>query len=298
MIRMPRRARSAAQNEPVLQICSQCGAVNNDGAEVCPFCETAFAPAELTDLAAPTTSEEPEWRREVARRLEIYRARRRRSHPDKSQTTLPFGQGETESCESRAAAAQPRTLARFHPTERLEIRVSQPELDFSAEQIYATPSLVSTLPVADLAVRRWAGLMDTGVLLGVYAGFLALFHSLGGQLGWARVDLVVYAVALFLLYLFYFSLFTLFIGITPGMQARGLAVVCLDGSAPETRQLLWRTFGYLLSGGTFLLGFLWALWDEDHLTWQDRISQTYLTSAPLEADSETVGKTHTEHSFS
>jgi hypothetical protein len=29
-----------------------------------------------------------------------------------------------------------------------------------------------------------------------------------------------------------------------------------------------------------MLGFLWALWDEDHLCWQDRISRTYLT--PLE----------------
>jgi hypothetical protein len=28
-----------------------------------------------------------------------------------------------------------------------------------------------------------------------------------------------------------------------------------------------------------MLGFLWSLWDEDHLTWQDRISQTYLTQA-------------------
>jgi hypothetical protein len=28
-----------------------------------------------------------------------------------------------------------------------------------------------------------------------------------------------------------------------------------------------------------MLGFLWALWDEDHFTWQDRISQTYITAA-------------------
>ena len=48
---------------------------------------------------------------------------------------------------------------------------------------------------------------------------------------------------------------------------------------PETRQLLWRSFGYVLSGATLTLGFLWALWDEDHFTWQDRISQTYITAA-------------------
>ena len=43
--------------------------------------------------------------------------------------------------------------------------------------------------------------------------------------------------------------------------------------------MLWRSFGYLVSAGTLLFGFLAALWDEDHLTWHDRISQTYLTSA-------------------
>jgi uncharacterized RDD family membrane protein YckC len=53
----------------------------------------------------------------------------------------------------------------------------------------------------------------------------------------------------------------------------------LDGTFPETRQLLWRSFGYLLSGATLLLGFLWALWDEDRMTWHDRISQTYIASA-------------------
>jgi hypothetical protein len=63
------------------------------------------------------------------------------------------------------------------------------------------------------------------------------------------------------------------------MQLRGLIAVRLDGSLPDTRQLLWRNFGYLLSGATLMMGFLWALWDEDHFTWQDRISQTYVTAA-------------------
>ena len=68
-------------------------------------------------------------------------------------------------------------------------------------------------------------------------------------------------------------------GATPGMQLRGLTVVRLDGSLPDTRQLLWRNFGYLLSGATLMLGFVWAIWDEDHFTWQDRMSQTYITAA-------------------
>ena len=61
------------------------------------------------------------------------------------------------------------------------------------------------------------------------------------------------------------------------MRICGLRVATFDGAPPRLGQLLWRSFGYLVSGGTLLLGFLWALWDEDHLTWHDRISQTYVT---------------------
>jgi uncharacterized RDD family membrane protein YckC len=61
------------------------------------------------------------------------------------------------------------------------------------------------------------------------------------------------------------------------MMLRGLRVVSFDGAEPSPQQLVWRSFGYLVSAGTLCLGFLWSLWDEDHLCWQDRISQTYLT---------------------
>ena len=68
------------------------------------------------------------------------------------------------------------------------------------------------------------------------------------------------------------------------MQLLGLTVVRLDGSLPDTRQLLWRNFGYLLSAATLMLGFLWAIWDEDRFTWHDRMSQSYITAAaPLTA---------------
>jgi len=113
-----------------------------------------------------------------------------------------------------------------------------------------------------------------------------LFHSLGGEITLAKVDAIVYVAVAYLFYAQYFFLFTTFAGATPGMQLSGLTIVRLDGSPPDTRQLLWRSFGYLLSGASVFLGFLWAVWDEDHFTWQDRISQTYITgAAPFGIDS-------------
>lgn len=236
---------------------------------------------------------EPEWRREVSRRLEAYRVRRGRYRPDDSQTGLPFspaphaqnyGSAKQElelSDRPRARVAQrlvQRPAQRKPQNDRVEINI-QPELDFSSSPDDRAHPQTALVPVADLAERRRAGALDALFLALTYAGFLALFRSLGGQVVMEKVDAIVYLAAFYLFYAQYFFLFTTFAGATPGMQLRGITIVRLDGSLPDTRQLLWRSFGYLLSGATMMLGFLWSLWDEDHFTWQDRISQTYITAA-------------------
>ncbi len=240
---------------------------------------------------------EPEWRVEVSRRLEAYRVRRGRYRPDDSQSGLPFSPALAAAEDGRATnelelagrprvrSAQrfvqrviPRAVQRKSPNERVEINI-QPELDFSSFPDDRAHPQTALVPVADLAERRRAGALDALFLALTYAGFLGLFRSLGGQVVMEKVDAIVYLAAFYLFYAQYFFLFTTFAGATPGMQLRGITIVRLDGSLPDTRQLLWRSFGYLLSGATMMLGFLWSLWDEDHFTWQDRISQTYITAA-------------------
>jgi uncharacterized RDD family membrane protein YckC len=226
---------------------------------------------------------EPEWRREVSQRLANYRARRRHLDPEDSQSGLPFCEIERleeielrERVRTRPVQRQ-RQVLRQGPAERMDIRI-QPELDFSAPDDRAHPQ-TALVPVATLDERRVAGMLDAIFLAVTGAGFLALFHSLGGEIGFEKIDAVVYVMVLYLFYAQYFFLFTTFAGATPGMQLRGLTIVRLDGSLPDTKQLLWRSFGYLLSGATLMLGFLWAFWDEDRFTWQDRISHTYITAA-------------------
>jgi uncharacterized RDD family membrane protein YckC len=271
-----RELRSAAQNERVIQVCSQCGAVSNQDVEVCPFCETPYGSAQPSPVSS-SSADEPEWRREVARRLEVYRSRRHEQLPAESQSILSFGAENAPSVITTAVA--PRTIARIRPTQHVEIHVSQPQLDFSIVETHRAHPAAPSLPVAHLPGRRLAGLLDAIAIFGVFAGFLAMFRSLGGQLEFLKINLAIYGAIFFLIYILYFALFTIFSGTTLGMQIRGLSVVGMDGAFPDTRQLLWRSFGYFLSGGTLLLGFLWALWDEDQLTWQDRISHTYITDA-------------------
>jgi uncharacterized RDD family membrane protein YckC len=302
---------TAAQNGPVIQICQHCGALLLEDVENCSFCDAPLAetgdgsepvgvsvPAHRNSDAASDThddpdtpdSAEPEWRREVSRRLEAYRVRRGRYRPDDSQSGLPFARAavavedeerEIEELEllerSRARMAQ-RPVQRKSQNERVEINI-QPELDFTSFPDDRAHPQTALVPVASLAERRHAAALDVLFLALTYAGFLGLFRSLGGQLVLEKVDAIVYVSTFYLFYAQYFFLFTTFAGATPGMQICGLTIVRLDGSLPDTRQLLWRSFGYLLSGATMLLGFLWSLWDEDRFTWQDRISQTYITAA-------------------
>ena len=276
----------------MIRICSKCGALLLDDAETCSFCNVPLAEnAEIPQPVAAVArvsgeSDEPEWRVEVSRRLEQYRARRGRLRPDDPQSGLPFREEHSTQAflddeEVRERPRQRFSLRQRH-TERVDICI-QPELDFSSASDDRARPQTALVPVATLAERRWAGLIDALCLGFTCAGFLGLFllasHSAGGELTFGKVDAIIYFAVAYLFYALYFVLFTTLSGATPGMQLRGLSVVRLDGSLPETRQLVWRSFGYLLSGATLMSGFLWAMWDEDRFTWQDRISQTYVTAA-------------------
>ena len=287
---------SAAQNGPVIRICSKCGALLLDDTESCSFCNPP--PEECAEVRAPAAArsnvddaDEPEWRLEVSRRLEQYRARRGHLLGDDSQAGLPFREPgaalDVDVDDEIPEHPRSRPASRQRHAERVEIRV-QSELDFSSAADDRARPQTALVPVASLGQRRWAAVIDLVFLGLTYAGFLGLFRSLGGQITLDRTTAVIYLLIGYLFYALYFSIFITFAGATPGMQVRGLSIVHLDGSLPETRQLLWRSFGYLLSGATLTLGFLWALWDEDRFTWQDRISQTYITAAAPLFDSDSL----------
>jgi uncharacterized RDD family membrane protein YckC len=138
-------------------------------------------------------------------------------------------------------------------------------------------------PVASMDDRRIAAVIDFACLLFAYGGFMALFSTLGGQFSATKLNAVVYAATFAVVYLQYFALFTIFGGTTPGMMFRGLQVASFSGAPPTPRQYLLRSIGYVASAAAVCAGCAWAWWDEDHLTWHDRISRTYLSSPTTRA---------------
>jgi uncharacterized RDD family membrane protein YckC len=72
---------------------------------------------------------------------------------------------------------------------------------------------------------------------------------------------------------------TLFLGFgfsTPGMRYAGIALSTFEDEVPTRAQLRRRLGAMVLSLAPVGLGLVWAVFDEDHLSWHDRISQTYL----------------------
>jgi uncharacterized RDD family membrane protein YckC len=296
-----------------VRVCIFCESSAQHGAEEMP----AVTAGNLALNAIP----DGQWRGELNQRLQAYRARRRKSGGGEGQSELPFVECEpTAAFQSAAGHEQTRTavaidplstdnsLDRHEPVDdfaftiaigrppkrreefetQLLIDVSLPPLEQDGEESpkieNVLPERSGIFPVASLLERRRAAWIDLGCLAFAYGGFLTLFGSLGGQFTLSKLSATVCFFTFAFVYLQYFALFTIFGGTTPGMMIRGLHVTNFSGDAPTLQQLLLRALGYTLSAGKFFLGFLWALWDEDALTWHDRLSHTYLAAPEVFAE--------------
>jgi len=292
----------------------------------------AFASQEKPSEQVCASNEEAAWRDELAQRLASYRTRRRKLAPIAAQSRFSFEEATEEppsqssaripaqasvqvpvqaSVQTAVTVDEPAraeddfsfTIAIGRPSKKLVQESGRMEIDVSLppdsnttaigpdvpEQQSASDGLY---PVASMDDRRIAALADAACLLFAYGGFLMLFGSLGGQFTLSKLSAAVYASTFAIVYLQYFALFTIFGGTTPGMMLRGLQVVSFSGEPPTPRQMLWRSAGYVLSAGTLFLGFLWSMWDEDELTWHDRVSHTYLSKAESFADFESSAAAH------
>jgi uncharacterized RDD family membrane protein YckC len=239
------------------------------------------------------------WRGELAERLKAYRTRTRKPSGSDHQTHFPFETSQADG-ETKASIALEESVSLHQDEFAFTVAIGRSsktktgeelpvEIDVSSRpdaegQLRTRPlqsesdSHKGLYPVASIDERRLAALIDFFCLLFAYGGFLGLFGSLGGHFTLSKLNAAVCLTTFAIVYMQYFALFTIFGGTTPGMMLRGLQVVSFAGEPPTPRQMLLRSVGYMLSAGTFFLGFLWAMWDSDELTWHDRLSRTYLST--------------------
>jgi uncharacterized RDD family membrane protein YckC len=108
--------------------------------------------------------------------------------------------------------------------------------------------------------------------------FAATFHFMGQQIVWSSEILFTYLASAIVISLLYRVLFCLGNGDTPGIRWLGLRVLDFDGRPPTRKQRFQRLAGGCVGAVAAGLGLLWALFDEEQLTWHDHMSQTFPTS--------------------
>ena len=130
--------------------------------------------------------------------------------------------------------------------------------------------------LAPLGRRMLAWATDFALFTGAFAGAAIWELMRTEHLPALRQAEGIAGAALVLGGLAYYALFLL-IGIsTPGMHYAGIALCTFDDEVPTRAQLRRRLLAMMVSLLPVGLGLVWAVFDEDHLSWHDRISQTYL----------------------
>lgn len=182
-----------------------------------------------------------------------------------------------------AVAAAPARPPGRPSTHRVSDR--QSSLDFLAPAP-ASPRRLKTsveaviycdAPVATLRHRAIASALDGGIILAGFGLFLAVFHLLAGGISLDSRTAAVFLGAFALIAGLYGLVWVLAARETAGMRWVQLRLIDFDGFPPDMRSRIIRYAGSWLSFCTVGTGLLWALVDEESLTWQDHMSRTFPT---------------------
>jgi uncharacterized RDD family membrane protein YckC len=139
---------------------------------------------------------------------------------------------------------------------------------------------VSQIPLktAPLEDRIMAGIFDLALIVSAFAIFVLVFvactaHPPSGKPALLAAGLVLAGFGLLYQYLFF-----KYADGTPGMRYAKIALCTFEDENPTRKAMCTRVLYALLSAAPLGLGFAWAWFDPDRLTWHDRLSRIYQRS--------------------
>jgi uncharacterized RDD family membrane protein YckC len=160
---------------------------------------------------------------------------------------------------------------------------AQPEPEFLRETqvlLPEDPAIQSNqsriVDQAPLNLRLMANVVDGALILGAFlvVAILAM-GNVKAPLSLREIE-AISAAGLLIMGSVYMAFFFALASFTPGMKYAGISLSTIEGGCPARQQRLSRLVALLLSVLPVGLGVVWAIFDEDHLSWHDRLSQTYL----------------------
>lgn len=154
------------------------------------------------------------------------------------------------------------------------LRLEAERLPDPAGEETAAPR-ANPIHLAPVGVRMLAAVIDCTLIGAAFVGLaLVVAANLSSQPSLKIMEFAACA-ALLAVGVLYQELFFLLAGGTPGMHYAGLALCTFEDQKPTRKQMRRRIGALMLSLLPAGLGILWAIFDEDHLSWHDRISRTY-----------------------
>ncbi len=204
---------------------------------------------------------------------------------DRSQSkVIPFD-GVYETAVPPKPKASTRATGRVHARRPGAPNDAQPSFGFLQPAPQAPRKLGTKVeavidcdaPVASPMHRACAAAIDASMILIGCGVFFTTFYLLGGSLGGGKPALVVVSASVLLIAMFYGFVWACAGARTPGMRALSLTLINFDGYPPDALSRWLRFAGACLGYCAGGLGLLWALLDEESLSWHDHISKTFPT---------------------
>lgn len=143
---------------------------------------------------------------------------------------------------------------------------------------YSSSLLEDMLPVAPMGDRFTAAVVDIALVACAFTMFLMVFLACTINPPSGKPALIAAALTFVGFLALYQWLFFTFAESTPGMRFAKIALCTFDDENPDRKSLQRRIGACFLAALPLGLGFLWALLDDDHLGWQDRMTRTYQRS--------------------
>lgn len=145
-------------------------------------------------------------------------------------------------------------------------------LDEEAADVRAVHEVVQ----APVSLRLMAALVDGSLMVGAFLATTMEFVSRASSLPGMRQAEVGAVAGLAIASALYLLLFYALGNQTPGMRYAGIVVSNFQGEVPTRVERFTRVASLLLSVLPVGVGVLWSIFDDDHLSWHDRLSKTYL----------------------
>jgi uncharacterized RDD family membrane protein YckC len=153
--------------------------------------------------------------------------------------------------------------------------LDEPSMDVLLDEEAEAAPVASALELAPMGRRLMAVVVDGALIASVFlVAAVEAMDKVKALPTMKEIELGS-AVTLTLLFLLYHAFFFTLASATPGMKWARVALSTFGGEKPTREQRLRRLWALGLSLLPVGLGAAWAIFDEEHLTWHDRLSGTY-----------------------